>query len=183
MGDRADLGRKGASKRRRGQKPKEGEAGFLQRASDVDSALEDSSSGEEESGSDDEEDQADNSPSYSSSAQTGSLLSRLEGLMEGEVTSLTWVADKFEEEAADRAHDSDEDAEDVPIVPLEESVQASLALPQVTSVLESVGLTEPGPGEQWWRIPSLLTAAQLRARATVLRRVGAGERGEEVRQR
>ena len=182
MGDRADLGRKGASKRRRGQKPKEGEAGFLQRASDVDSALEDSSSGEEESGSDDEEDQAVNSPSYSSSAQTGSLLSRLEGLMEGEVTSLTWVADKFEEEAADRA-DSDEDAEDVPIVPLEESVQASLALSQVTSVLESVGLTEPGPGEQWWRIPSLLTAAQLRARATVLRRVGAGERGEEVRQR
>ena len=181
MGDRADLGRKGASKRRRGQKPKEGEAGFLQRASDVDSALEDSSSGEEESGSDDEEDQADNSPSYSSSAQTGSLLSRLEGLMEGEVTSLAWVADKFEEEAADRADDS-EDAEDVPIVPLEESVQASFALPQVTSVLESVGLTKPGPGEQWWRIPSLLTAAQLRARATVLRRVGAGERGEEVRQ-
>ena len=178
MGDRADLGRKGASKRRRGQKPKEGEAGFLQRASDVDSALEDSSSEEEESGGDDEE---DNSPSYSS-AQTGSLLSKLEGLMEGEVTSLTWVADKFEEEAADRA-DSDEDAEDVPIVPLEESVQASLALPQVTSVLESVGLTEPGLGEQWWRIPSLLTAAQLRARATVLRRVGAGERGEEVRQR
>ena len=146
MGDRADLGRKGASKRRRGQKPKEGEAGFLQRASDVDSALEDSSSGEE-SGSDDEEDQADNSPSYSS-AQTGSLLSRLEGLMEGEVTSLAWLADKFEEEAADRADDSDEDAEDVPIVPLEESVQASLALPQVTSVLDNVGLTEPGPGEQ-----------------------------------
>ena len=147
MGDRADLGRKGASKRRRGQKPKEGEAGFLQRASDVDSALEDSSSGEEESGSDDEEDQADNSPSYSS-AQTGSLLSRLEGLMEGEVTSLTWLADKFEEEAADRADDSDEDAEDVPIVPLDESIQASLALPQVTSVLDNVGLTEPGPGEQ-----------------------------------
>ena len=180
MGDRADLGRKGASKRRRGQKPKEGEAGFLQRASDVDSALEDSSSGEE-SVTDDEEDQADYSPSYSS-AQTGSLLSKLESLMEGEVTSLAWVADKFEEEAADRADNSDEDAEDVPIVPLEESVQASLALPQVTSVLESVGLTKPGPGEQWWRIPSLLTAAQLRARATVLRRVGAGERGEEVRQ-
>ena len=180
MGDRADLGRKGASKRKRGQKPKEGEAGFLQRASDVDSALEDSSSGEEESGSDDDEDQADNSPSHSS-AQSGSLLSTLEGLIEGEVTSLAWVADKFEEEAADRADDS-EDAEDVPIVPLEESVQASLALPQVTSVLESVGLTKPGPGEQWWRIPSLLTAAQLRARATVLRRVGAGERGEEVRQ-
>ena len=67
--------------------------------------------------------------------------------MEGEVTSLAWVADKFEEEAADRADDS-EDAEDVPIVPLEESVQASLALPQVTSVLDNVGLTEPGPGEQ-----------------------------------
>ena len=100
MGDRADLGRKGASKRRRGQKPKEGEAGFLQRASDVDSALEDSSSGEEESGSDEEEDQADNSPSYSS-AQTGSLLASLEGLMEGEVTSLALVADKLGGEAAD----------------------------------------------------------------------------------
>ena len=45
-------------------------------------------------------------------------------------------------------YNSDEDAEDVPIVPLEESVQASLALPQVTSVLDNVGLTEPGPGEQ-----------------------------------
>ena len=107
MGDRADLGRKGASKRRRGQKPKEGKAWFLQQASNVDSALEDSSSGEEESGSDDEEDQADNSPSYSS-AQTGSLLARLKGLMEEEVTSLAWVADKLEEEAADRADDSDE---------------------------------------------------------------------------
>ena len=94
MGDKADLGRKGASKRRRGQKPKEGKAWFLQQASDVDSTLEDGSSGEEESGSDDEVDQADNSPSYSS-AQTGSLLSRLEGLMEGEVTSLAWVADSL----------------------------------------------------------------------------------------
>ena len=103
--------------------------------------------------------------------------------MEGKVTSLALVADKLEEEAADRADDSDEYAEDVPNVPFKESVQASLALPQVTSVLESVGLTEPGPEEQWWRIPSLLTAAQLKARATVLRRVGAGERGEEVRQR
>ena len=180
MGDRTELGRKGGSKRRRGHKPKEGEEGFLQRASDVDSALEDSSSGEEESGSDDE-DQDDVSPSSSGAAV--SLVSSIQGLQDGEVSSLAWVADKFEEEAADRADDSDEDAEDVPIVPLEESVQASLALPQVTSVLESVGLTEPGPGEQWWRIPSLLTAAQLRARATVLRRVGAGERGEEVRQR
>ena len=49
---------------------------------------------------------------------------------------------------SDRADDSAEDAEDVPIVPLEESVQASLALPQVTSVLDNVSLTEPGPGEQ-----------------------------------
>ena len=51
--------------------------------------------------------------------------------MEGEVTSLAWVADKLEGEAADRADDSNEDA-DVPNVPFEESVQASLALPQVT---------------------------------------------------
>ena len=64
MGDRTELGRKGGSKRRRGHKPKEGEEGFLQRASDVDSALEDSSSGEEESGSDDE-DQDDVPPSSS----------------------------------------------------------------------------------------------------------------------
>ena len=37
-----------------------------------------------------------------------------------------------------------------------------------------------GPGEQWWRIPSGLSAAQLKARATVLRRAAAGERGDEV---
>ena len=41
-------------------------------------------------------------------------------------------------------------------------------------------IASPGPGEQWWRIPSGLSAAQLKARATVLRRAGAGERGDEV---
>ena len=176
MGDRTELGRKGGSKKRRGHKPKEGEEGFLQRASDVDSALEDSSSGEEESGSDDE-DQDDVPPSSSGAAV--SLVSSIQGLQDGEVSSLAWVADKFEEEAIDR-EDEEEDAEDVPIVPLEEALQASLALPHVTSVLEGAGLTQPGPGEQWWRIPSGLTAAQLKARATVLRRASAGERGEEV---
>ena len=141
MRDRGELGRKGGSKKKRGHKPKEGEEGFLQRASDVDSALEDSSSGDEdESGSDDDEDQeAASTPSSSS----GSLVSSLQDLQDGKVSSLAWVADRFDEEAADR-EDEDEDAEDVPIVPIEEALQASLALPHVTSVLEGAGLTQPG---------------------------------------
>ena len=138
MRDRGELGRKGGSKKR-GHKPKEGEEGFLQRASDADSALEDSSSGEE-SGSDDDDDREAATPS---TGQTGSLVSSLQGLEDGEVSSLAWVADRFDEEAADR-EDEEEDAEDVPIVPIEEALQASLAQPHVISVLEGAGLTQPG---------------------------------------
>ena len=139
MRDRGELGRKGGAKKRR-HKPKEGEEGFLQRASDADSALEDSSSGEEQSGSDDDEDREAETPS---SGPTGSLVSSLQGLEDDEVSSLAWVADRFDEEAADR-EDEEEDAEDVPIVPIEEALQASLALPHVISVLEGAGLTQPG---------------------------------------
>ena len=137
--DRGELGRKGGARKRR-HKPKEGEEGFLQRASDADSALEDSSSGEEQSGSDADEDREAATPS---TGQTGSLVSSLQGLEDGEVSSLAWVADRFDEEAADR-EDEEEDAEDVPIVPIEEALQASLALPHVISVLEGAGLTQPG---------------------------------------
>ena len=139
--DRSELGRKGGPKKKRGHKPKEGEEGFLQRASDVDSALEDSSSGEEsESDNDDDEDDAGSGPSP---RQNVSLVSSLQGLEDGEVPCLAWVADRFDEEAADR-EDEDEDAEDVPIVPIEEALQVSLALPQVIAVLEGAGLTQPG---------------------------------------
>ena len=140
MQDRGELGRKGGSKRKRGHKPKEGEAGFLERASDVDSALEDSSSGEEdESGSDDD----DGGQQAAIPSSTGSLVSSLQGLQDGEVSSLAWVADRFDEEAADR-EDEEEDAEDVPIVPIEEALQASLAQSHVIAVLEGAGLTQPG---------------------------------------
>ena len=147
MRDRGELGRKGGSKKKRGHKPKEGEEGFLQRASDVDSALEDSSSGDGESGSDDDdEDQEEPTHSSSASGPAVSLLSSIQGLQDGEMSSLAWVADRFDEEAADREEEDDEEAEDVPIVPIEEALQASLALPHVTSVLEGAGLTQPGRG-------------------------------------
>merc|ERR1719193_3025822 len=121
--DRAELGRKGGSKKKRGHKPKEGEEGFLQRASDVDSALEDSSSGDEEESGSDDDDAEDREAASTPSSSTGSLVSSLQGLQDGEVSSLAWVADRFDEEAADREEEDDEDAEDVPIVPIEEALQ------------------------------------------------------------
>ena len=171
VAEAAALGRKGGKKKRAG-KAKEGEKGFLQRASDADSALEDSSSGGEGSSGGEEEERSTSSPS--------SLLASLEGLEEGEVASLAWVAGKLEEEAKDREEEEDEEPEEVAVVPVEEELVAALSTSSITSVMAAAGLSAPGPGERWWRIPPTLPAAMLRARATVLRRAAGGERGPEA---
>ena len=117
------------------RKPREGEKGFLERASDADSALEDSSSGGEASDSE-EEQQEDTAP-----ASPCSLVTVLADLEQEVGAGLTWVAGQLEEEAVDR---EEEDGEDVPLVPLQQEVAQVFTDPRVVKVLEAAGLMKPG---------------------------------------
>merc|ERR1712240_308104 len=78
--DRGQLS-KTKTRKKGTRKPREGEKGYLQRASDVDSAMEDSSSGSEEEGSDSDNDDDDDEPSTNSASN--SLLAALTALETG----------------------------------------------------------------------------------------------------
>jgi len=166
VSDRTKLGK---TRKKGTRKPREGEAGYLNNASDSDSAL--NSSSEDEDASSEEELNANQIEDTSSAGlDLGDALRNLNGEEKG---TLTWLAGTLEEEGSDRQMDFD--GEDVPLVAVAEEHQLALAKEEMCTMLSSLGLCAPSQGEQFWRIPGDLSVDQLKARATVLAAVGRGD--------
>lgn len=141
---------------------KEGDQGYLQSASESDSALEDSS--------DDDEDLMEESPP---SVELDSLAQKLredESLKSG----LNWLRGALSDEKTDREND-DEDAEDVPLVPLAEDLLAAIENPQFIRLLKAIGMSSPTDQEQYWRIPSHIKSDSLAAKVDFIEDITSGE--------
>ena len=82
----------------------------------------------------------------------------LKKLVEGRKEALEWVAGLLEDEAEEREGEEEEEGEDIPILPLTESVVNC----DFQVVLEQCGLTKTLAGEQCWWIPGPVTAEVLK---------------------
>jgi len=176
--DRKKIKKSGGTRRRRGE-------GDMDRsASESDSALEDSSS-EDQGDDQDEEDEMENveeGGGVKKSQQLVDLLkklispSRLDLSTDGiEVMAecLKWLKEVLGEEAEDREggdDDDDDGAEDVPMVAVDSGVADVIRDNQdFKQLLKLIQMTPPAnQQEQYWRIPSSLSATSLRAKEQAL---------------
>ncbi len=139
---------------------KEGEPGYLQSASESDSALEDSSSEEE----DDESHVALNESDYD---DFKSVLEDISSDREKYTIAIEWLSNCLNDESEDR--ESPDDIEDVPIVPLTEECTSAMELSTFGKLLKALEMSAPNDQERYWRIPSTLTAESLSVKASFLR--------------
>merc|ERR1719204_2915050 len=179
--DRKKLKKSGGTRRRRG----EGE--MEKSASESDSALEDSSSEDDQGDDHDEDEEEENvqegGGGVKKSQQLVDLLkkmispSRLDLSTDGiEVMAecLKWLKEVLGEEAEDREgggdDDDDEGAEDVPMVAIDSAVADVIRDNQdFKQLLKLIQMTPPAnQQEQYWRIPSTLSATSLRAKEQAL---------------
>ena len=146
---------------------KEGDAGYLQNASDSDSALEDSGS---ESGEADTED-TDNE------ASDDGLINEIKEMIEdlkqeggNLLAALEWLKSCLDDEKADR-EDDDEDLEDVPLVPIGEECTSAMEDSKFTRLLKMIQMTAPNDQERFWRIPATITVSSLAEKSALLQKI------------
>merc|ERR1740129_148577 len=154
---------------RRGMK--EGDAGYLEKASESDSAMEDSSS--------DDDDEADNNQASDDNGNDGGesfdeteLKSTLEAISKDEnlLPALKWLKTCLNDEKEDREED-DENIADMPLVPILEECTSAMELPDFVKLLSVTKLSAPNDQEQYWRIPATLSANALAEKCTFIQKI------------
>merc|ERR1711971_430669 len=151
---------------RRGMK--EGDAGYLEKASESDSAMEDSSSDDEEEASDGGNDNNSGGESFDETE----LKSTLEAISKDEnlLPALKWLKTCLNDEKEDREED-DENIADMPLVPILEECTSAMELPDFVKLLSVTKLSAPNDQEQYWRIPATLSAKALAEKCTFIQNI------------
>jgi hypothetical protein len=148
---------------------KEGDAGYLEAASESDSALEDSGSESDQSSDAEGEEPSSSDQGSSFSAVAEKVLSD-----EGCKPALTWLKSCFDSEIKDREEDDDEDAEDVPILPMTEECILAMEKDIFLALIKKLQLVAPNEQEQYWRIPASISVRALATKAKFLERLMEG---------
>merc|ERR1712008_539301 len=114
---------------------KEGDAGYLEKASGSDSAMEDSSSDDDEADNNQASDGNDNNSGAESFDET-ELKSTLEAISKDEtlLPALKWLKTCLNDEKEDREED-DENIADMPLVPILEECTSAMELPDFVNLL------------------------------------------------
>merc|ERR1740129_362736 len=155
---------------RRGMK--EGDAGYLEKASESDSAMEDSSSDDDEADNNQASDGGNDNNSGGESFDETELKSTLEAISKDEnlLPALKWLKTCLNDEKEDREED-DENIADMPLVPILEECTSAMELPDFVKLLSVTKLSAPNDQEQYWRIPATLSANALAEKCTFIQKI------------
>ena len=151
---------------------KEGDAGYLEKASGSDSAMEDSSSDDDEADNNQASDGGNDNNSGGESFDETELKSTLEAISKDEnlLPALKWLKTCLNDEKEDREED-DENIADMPLVPILEECTSAMELPDFVKLLSVTKLSAPNDQEQYWRIPATLSAKALAEKCTFIQNI------------
>ncbi|XP_063704948.1 protein timeless homolog [Culicoides brevitarsis] len=83
--------------------------------------------------------------------------------------ALEWLTETFSDALEDISEDNDDEADGIPIVPIQEMQIQAIDNDEFKRLMEAIGLQAPDETEQYWRIPSSYSAEDLQKRISLLK--------------